>query len=116
MIHIYGIPNCDTVKKTLDWCKQQKLDYTFHDFKKEDLPQNKLKVWSKAIGLDILLNKKSTTWRGLTQDEQVAASTENGALALMKEKTSVIKRPVVEWMNGKFTAGFDETKFSSFLK
>lgn len=115
MIHIYGIPNCDSVKKALEWCKQQKLEYTFHDFKREDIAPGKLKAWFKAIGLDILLNKKSTTWRGLTQEEQVATSSEKGALLLLKEKTSIIKRPVVEWMNGKITVGFDATKFSSFL-
>ncbi len=115
MIHIYGIPNCDTVKKALDWLKQHKLEFTFHDFKKEGISEAKLKAWTKVIGTDVLLNKKSTTWRGLTPDEQVAASSAKGAIILMKEKTSVIKRPVVEWINGTITAGFDEAKFSSLL-
>jgi arsenate reductase len=115
MIHIYGIPNCNTVKKSLDWLKLHKVEYTFHDFKKEGISEAKLKSWIKALGFETLVNKKGTTWRGLTPEEQVAASTEKGAITMMKEKTSIIKRPVVEWMNGKFTAGFDEAKFSSLL-
>lgn len=115
MIHIYGIPNCDTVKKSLDWLKKNHAAFTFHDFKKETIPVPRLDAWSKAIGPEILLNKKSSTWRGLTPDEQAAASTKKGALALMQEKTSVIKRPVVEWTSGKITAGFDEKMFSENL-
>jgi arsenate reductase len=112
MIHLYGIPNCDTIKKTLDWLKKNKVEYTFHDFKKETIPAPKIKAWSKAVGKDILLNKKSTTWRGLTPEEQEATDTEKGSVKLMQEKPSVIKRPVVEWSNGKITAGFDEKVFN----
>jgi Spx/MgsR family transcriptional regulator len=112
MIHIYGIPNCDTVKKSLDWLKKNKVEFTFHDFKKEAITATQLKAWSKAVGRDTLLNKKSATWRALTPAEQEAASTEKGAIALMQEKPSIIKRPVVEWVNGKITAGFDEKVFS----
>jgi arsenate reductase (glutaredoxin) len=115
VIHIYGIPNCDTVKKSLDWMKKNKVEFTFHDFKKEPITTPKIKAWSKAVGRDILLNKKSTTWRGLTPEEQEAATTEKGSLKLMQEKTSVIKRPVVEWANGKITAGFDEKNFYGCL-
>jgi Spx/MgsR family transcriptional regulator len=115
MIHIYGIPNCNTVKKSLDWLKDHDAAYTFHDFKKEGVHEAKLNTWCKALSYESLVNKKGTTWRGLTQEEQVAASTEQGAITLMKEKTSVIKRPVVEWMSGKITAGFDEATFLSLL-
>jgi len=115
MIHIYGIPNCDTVKKSLDWLKKNKVEFTFHDFKKEAITATQLKTWNKAVGKDILLNKKSATWRGLTTEEQESAATEKGSVKLMQEKTSVIKRPVVEWANGKITAGFDEKNFSGCL-
>ena len=115
MIHLYGIPNCDTVKKALDWLKNNKFEFTFHDFKKEGITPAKLKAWNKAVGMDVLLNKKSSTWRGLTPSEQEAASTENGGLALMQEKPSVIKRPVVEWANGEISAGFNKTIFSQNL-
>jgi Spx/MgsR family transcriptional regulator len=111
MIHLYGIPNCDTVKKSLDWLKGQKVEFTFHDFKKEGISVDKLKAWSKAVGLDVLLNKKSSTWRGLTPEEQEAAYSGKGAFALMREKPSTIKRPVVEWANGAITAGFNEATF-----
>lgn len=108
MIHLYGIPNCDTVKKSLDFLKKNGLECTFHDFKKEGVTAAKLKTWCKAIGREMLLNKKSTTWRGLTPEDQAHASSEKGAIALMQEKTSLIKRPVAEWPNGRITAGFDE--------
>jgi len=115
MIHIYGIPNCDTVKKSLDWLKKNKVEFTFHDFKKEPVTAPKIKAWSKAVGRDILLNKKSTTWRGLTPEEQALAVSEKGAKALMQEKTSLIKRPVVEWADGTISAGFDDKIFASRL-
>lgn len=115
MIHIYGIPNCDTVKKSLDWLKKNKVEFTFHDFKKEPVTAQKIKAWSKAVGRDILLNKKSTTWRGLTPEEQEAAATGNGGIALMQQKPSVIKRPVTEWANGNISVGFDEKSFSGYL-
>ncbi len=111
MTHIYGIPNCDTIKKSLDWFKKNKVEFTFHDFRKDGIAIAKLKTWSKAVGRDVLLNKKSTTWRELSPEEQEAASTDKGGLALMQEKTTVIKRPVVEWANGNITAGFNEASF-----
>jgi Spx/MgsR family transcriptional regulator len=112
MIHLYGIPNCDTVKKSLDFLKKNGIECTFHDFKKEGVKATQLKAWSKAVGRDILLNKKSATWRGLPPEEQALASSEKGAIALMQEKTSVIKRPVAEWPDGTITVGFDEKSFS----
>lgn len=115
MIHLYGIPNCDTVKKSLDWLKNKQVAFTFHNFKKETIAADKLKMWSKAVGNQVLINKKGTTWRGLTPEEQAKASTEKGALALMQEKSSVIKRPVVEWADGSITAGFDEKLFAGRL-
>jgi len=115
MIHLYGIPNCNTVKKALDFLKENKADYTFHDFKKEGISAAKLKQWNKALGHATLVNKKGTTWRGLTPEAQEAAAGTQGALALMQEKTSVIKRPVVEWNNGQVTAGFDEAVFNQNL-
>lgn len=115
MIHLYGIPNCNTVKKALDFLKENKAEYTFHDFKKEGISAAKLKQWNKALGHTALVNKKGTTWRGLTPEAQLAAAGTQGALALMQEKTSVIKRPVVEWDNGQVTAGFDAAIFNQNL-
>ncbi len=115
MIHLYGIPNCDTVKKALDWLKTNEIEFAFHDFKKEGITQTKLKAWSESVGMDVLLNKKSATWRGLSPEEQDVASSEKGAIALMQEKPSVIKRPVAEWANGKVSVGFDEKFFGNMI-
>ncbi|MEI9933478.1 MAG: ArsC/Spx/MgsR family protein [Ferruginibacter sp.] len=67
---IYGIANCDTIKKTLDWFKKNKIDFTFHDYKKVGISKSKLETWSKQVGWEILLNKKSSTWRSLSAAEQ----------------------------------------------
>ena len=115
MIHLYGIPNCDTVKKSIDFLKQQQAVFSFHNFKTEPVAKTKLKAWTKAVGLQALVNKKSTTWRGLTPVEQEKALDEKGALALMHEKSSVIKRPVAEWPDGSVTVGFDEKMFTEKL-
>jgi arsenate reductase (glutaredoxin) len=115
MIHIYGIPNCGSVKKALDFLKTREMEFTFHDFKKEGTTASKLKSWSKITGWEILLNKKGTTWRGLSQGQQATASNLSGAIDLMCQNTSVIKRPVVEWTDGSITVGFDESLFANKL-
>lgn len=111
-IQVYGIPNCNTVKKALDWLKEKELAFTFHDFKKEGVTQTRLKNWIKAVSKEVLVNKKGTTWRGLEDGQKASAETQAGAVALMTEKTSVIKRPVIEWPNGKITVGFDPALFA----
>lgn len=63
MIRIYGIPNCDTMKKAIKWLEKNNLDYEFHDYKKSGVPENKLKLWVKSAGWDNVLNKRGTTWR-----------------------------------------------------
>ena len=115
MIHLYGIPNCDTIKKALDFLKKSKAKVTFHDFKKEGVSKAQLKGWATKTGWENLLNKKSTTWRALTPEEQQKASLKAGALKLMQQQTSVIKRPVVEWPDGAITTGFNEILFASHL-
>jgi Spx/MgsR family transcriptional regulator len=108
---VYGIPNCNTVKKALDWLKANKIAYEFHDFKKLGISETKLKAWSKQVGWQQLVNKKGTTWRLLDSATQETITTEMAAIALMKEKTSVIKRPVLETENG-ILLGFDEALYS----
>jgi Spx/MgsR family transcriptional regulator len=105
MLHVYGIPNCNTVKKVLDQLKAEGHNITFHDFKKEGVSKGKLESWCKAVGWEALVNKKGTTWRGLAPEVQASITTKANALMLMQEKTSVIKRPVVEWPDGRVTVG-----------
>ena len=110
-IIVYGIPNCDTIKKTLDWYKKKNIAVEFVDYKKNGITKEQLAAWSKKVGYEILLNKKSTTWRSLTPETQQKITNEKCAIELMQEYTSVIKRPVVE-INGNILVGFNETNFS----
>lgn len=96
-ITLYGIPNCDTVKKARAWLAAQKLDYTFHDLKKQGVPADRLPHWMAAVGWEKLLNRQGTTWRKLDSQTQEAVNGPDSAAALMQAQPSVIKRPVVEW-------------------
>ncbi|WP_198972199.1 arsenate reductase [Xylophilus sp. ASV27] len=107
MTTLYGIPNCDTVKKARAWLGAQGLDHQFHDFKKQGVPPARLDHWMAAVGAAALLNRRGTTWRRLAPQAQASADTEAGARALMLEHPSVIRRPVVEWQDGSVTVGFE---------
>jgi arsenate reductase (glutaredoxin) len=109
MITVYGIPNCDTVKKARAWLTSQGLEHTFHDFKKHGVPAERLPAWCQAVGWEKLLNRQGTTWRKLGADVQAGACDAAGAQALMLANPSVVKRPVVEWQgsSGPITVGFD---------
>jgi arsenate reductase len=112
---VYGIPNCDTVKKSLDWLKKNKIDYEFHDYKKSGITKAKLEAWSKKVGWEVLVNKKGTTWRKLTPEEQEKVTNQSAAIKVMMENNSIIKRPVVE-AGEKLLVGFNETDFIKQLK
>jgi arsenate reductase len=112
---VYGIPNCDTIKKTLDWFKENKIKYEFHDYKKSGITKEKLLEWCEKTSLDILLNKKSSTWRSLSASEQQKAATKTGAIKIMMENNSIIKRPVIETGN-VILVGYNEEEFIKHLK
>ena len=95
MIHIYGIPNCDTVRKARKWLDEAGKDYTFHDFKKEGVDAAKLEHWADRCSWEALLNRRGTTYRKLAQEE-TADMDRDKALRLMAEHPSMIKRPVME--------------------
>ena len=103
---VYGIPNCDTVKKARSWLSEQGITYEFHDFKKQGVPAERLPQWMQAVGWEKLLNRQGTTWRKLDADTQAGAQDAAGAAALMQQQPSVIKRPVVQWPHGRITVGF----------
>lgn len=109
MITIYGIPNCDTVKKARSWLTAHGLAHEFHDFKKHGVPADRVPGWAKAVGWEKLLNRQGTTWRKLDAAVQAEASDAEGAQALMLANPSVVRRPVVEWKGrpGPVTVGFD---------
>jgi len=108
---VYGIPNCDTVKRARAWLDGRRVGYTFHDFKKSGVPEQRLDAWLLASGWEPLLNRKGTTWRKLDAAAQARVTDAKTARALMLEQHSVIKRPVVEWGDGRITVGFDATQW-----
>jgi arsenate reductase len=114
-ITLYGIPNCDTVKKTMDWFKKKKIDIGFHNYKTAGITEDKLTAWSKLVGWETIFNKKSTTWRELPASEQEKIKTQADAITLMMEHTSIIKRPVIE--TGKnLLVGFNEAEYAKTFK
>jgi arsenate reductase (glutaredoxin) len=107
VITLYGIPNCDTVKKARAWLAEYGKSHEFHDFKKHGVPAAELARWADAVGWESLLNRKGTTWRKLPATDQAAVHDSASAQALMQTQASVIRRPVVDWGGGKVTVGFD---------
>ena len=104
---LYGIPNCDTVKKARAWLSAQGVAYTFYDLKEQGVPPARLDAWAQRVGWENLLNRKGTTWRKLEPSVQQRVHDEATAKALMRETASVIKRPVVDWDENHTTVGFD---------
>ncbi|MDE2429373.1 MAG: ArsC family reductase [Burkholderiales bacterium] len=95
-ITLYGIPNCDTVKKARTWLQDKGIAFQFHDFKKNGLDEQTVQTWLADIGLDVLINRKGTTWRALSDEQKAAAAEPQQAIALMIANPSVIKRPVLQ--------------------
>lgn len=111
MYTVYGIKNCNTVKNALDWLKKKKVEFEFHDYKTKGIDAAKLASWSEQVGWEKLVNKKGTTWRQLDQSIQAKVTSEKTAIKLMVEKTSVIKRPLIESKNKVVALGFDEAEY-----
>ena len=113
-LEFYGIPNCDTVKKARKWLEANGLDYAFHDYKKEGADASKVTGWVEAKGVDVVLNKRGTTFRKLTDAEKAQAADSHGAVTLLVQHPSMIKRPVVEH-GGGILVGFKEDEWSAAL-
>jgi arsenate reductase (glutaredoxin) len=113
-VHLYGIKNCDTMKKALNWVAEHDVEYVFHDYKKEGVDRAKLVEWCKVVGWKSLVNTKGTTWKRFTPEQQ-AITAQGQAVALMLENPSLIRRPVVE-VKGQLLVGFDPTMFESFMR
>jgi arsenate reductase len=107
MIKVYGILNCDTVKKARAWLAEHGVEHTFHDFKKQGVPAAELDTWIASVGLETLVNRKGTTWRQLGPEDQAALSQPQTAATMLVQHASAIKRPVVQWSDGAITVGFD---------
>ena len=114
-VTVYGIPNCDTVKKARTWLTDHGVAHQFHDFKKQGVPEAQLDRWLQAVGWETLLNRKGTTWRNLDDATQAAVTDAPSARALVLAQPSVIKRPVVQWARGDISVGFAVDRFAACL-
>ena len=104
---VYGIPNCDSVKKARAWLAARGTGHVFHDFRNAGLPADRLDAWIAAAGWERVLNRKGTTWRRLDDSQRAAVVDAASARAAMLSEPSLVKRPVIEWGDGRITVGFD---------
>jgi arsenate reductase len=111
---LYGIKNCDTVRKARAWLQVRGRDYRFHDLRADGLDERRLRQWLAAMGWESLLNRRGTTWRKLPEQAR-AEMTEAKAVALMLQEPTVIKRPVLEH-GGRYLVGFDEARYRALLE
>lgn len=115
MLTIYGIPNCDTVKKSLDWFTKHKIDFVFHNYKKEGITTTMLKDWIKQQDFTLIVNTKSATYKKLSTADQEKCKKANTSVEVLQENTSLIKRPIVT-KNGKIIAiGFDPAAYEKLF-
>ena len=112
MLTLYGIANCDTVKKARAWLAGAGVEHRFHDYKKTGVPDEALARWIAALGWEALLNRQGTTWRKLDPARQAAVVDAASAAALMREQPSVIRRPVVE-AGDALLVGFDPQRYAA---
>ena len=113
MVKMYGIPNCDVIKKALKFFNNHKIPVEFHDYKKEGISDKQLQRWCQVAGWENIFNKRSTTWKEIMQHEKVESAAE--AIPLMLQHTSIIKRPIVE-ANGKIIVGYNENAYKQLIK
>ena len=114
-MRLYGIANCDSVKRARAWLAEQSVACELHDFKKAGVPAAALEAWLAALGWEALLNRRGTTWRQLDATAQAAVVDSASASAVMLSRPSVIKRPVVEWPDGSVTVGFNADRWAARL-
>ncbi|OUR87307.1 arsenate reductase [Gammaproteobacteria bacterium 42_54_T18] len=107
---MYGIKNCDTIKKARKWLEAEGVDYQFHDYKKEGIQKDQLAAWIDQLGWEVLLNKRGTTWRKLPDDVKDNID-ETSAITVMLENTSIIKRPVLDTGN-TLLVGFSADEYA----
>lgn len=114
-ITLFGIPNCDTVKKARTWLEAHGIPYTFHDFKKAGISIEMIEDWLKDVEWDVLVNRKGTTWRGLDIQRKEAIVDVASAAALMMESPSIVKRPVLV-KDGRTHVGFAESSYQQIFE
>lgn len=115
MIILYGISNCDTVKKARAWLTAHGVEHHFHDFKKSGVPADALASWVRAVGRDKLLNRQGTTWRKLETATQASVVDDDSAMGLLLAQPSLVKRPVVRWSDADVSVGFNADAWAQRL-
>ena len=115
VVTIYGIKNCDTMKKARAWLDKHGVDYAFHDYKLAGIERERLERWAKKVGWEILLNRAGTTFRKLP-DKDKSGLSETKAIALMLKQPSMIKRPVLDVGGGKVLVGFRPEEYATAIK
>jgi Spx/MgsR family transcriptional regulator len=113
VVALYGIPNCDTMKKARAWLHAHGVDYRFHDYKREGLDETRLRAWVAELGWEALVNRRGTTWRKLPEDVREGMDAE-AAIRIMLESPSIIRRPVLDTGEVRH-AGFSETDYERLL-
>lgn len=114
MITLFGIPNCDTMKKARKWLDEAGVEYQFHNYKKDGLDPALAEQWLSELGWEVLINKRGTTWRALTDEQKTNMDNQN-ALAVMLDNPSIIKRPLLDTGSSK-TLGFKAEQYESLFK
>jgi len=114
MITLYGIPNCDTIKKARRWLETNNIEYRFHDYRKDGITQKQLKAWSDELGWENLLNRRGTTWRKLGETERDGINKAR-AITLMTQQPAMIKRPLLDTGSHKLL-GFNADEYNNLLR
>jgi len=116
MYIIYGLPYCDATRLAMDWFNERKLAFQLHDYKTQGITATELNRWCDQQGWEVIMNKRSTTWRSLDADTQASITNQQTAVATMAANTSLIKRPVIE-LDGKVLAvGFNEKLYAKVFR
>ena len=114
MVTLYGISNCDTMKKARAWLDGHGIRYDFHDYKRTGLDESLLRAWVAELGWEALVNRRGTTWRRLPEPQRKDIDTES-AIALMLENPSLIRRPVLDTSQARHV-GFSETLYEELFR
>ena len=114
-ITLYGIKNCDTMKKARAWLDQRAVDYAFHDYKSAGIERETLEKWARKAGWETLINRAGLTFKKLPDKDKEGLS-EKKAIALMVKQPSMIKRPVLEFSGGKLLVGFKPEEYAASVK
>ena len=114
-IIVYGIPNCDATKKAISWLNKNKIAFSFHDYKQEEISAVKIEEWFAKENWQNIFNKRSTTWRELAATEQNKITGASSAIKIMLTQNSIIKRPIIEHGN-KLIIGFNEKEYQEAFK